>query len=105
MNAFRAVDDFLAAHYRLDLEEVLCEGCLTGRVPGALASVARIMPRRLRAVTEEDGGAWSAYEGVLILDGLWYRFACQIFADAGGLRFLAEVSAFEAVAWKVRLAV
>jgi hypothetical protein len=105
MNSFNAVDDFLGATYGLRLEEVLCDGCLIGRVPAALSATARIMPTCRRAVTEDDGGEWSDYEGVLILDDIWYRFGCHIFVDANGQCFLADLSAFEAVEWKVRLAV
>jgi hypothetical protein len=105
MDAFRAVGDFLRAKYRLDLEDVLCEGCLVGRITAKLGAIAKIMPRLVRSQSEDDGGAWSVYDGVLILDGIWYRFACQIFVDAGGLRFLADLSAFDAVEWNVRLAV
>jgi len=36
---------------------------------------------------------------------MWYRFTCQIFVDAGGQCFLADLGAFEAVEWKLRVAV
>jgi|SRR6185437_12554094 len=104
MNAFEAVDGYLRATYRLELEDVLCEGCAFGRIGGALASAARIIPRLIRSEAEDDGGEFALYEGVLILDGLWYRFGCRLFIDGGGLRFLSEISDFEAVEWKIRLA-
>ena len=105
MQDFRAVDEYLKASFGLDLEEALCEGCLVGRLPAAVAGAAKILPRCLRSEREDDGGGTLSYEGVLIFDDLWYRFACQIFLDSGGLRFLSDISAFEAVEWKVRLAV
>jgi len=103
--AYAAVDAFLTANYRLGLEDVLCDGCLMGRLDIALAEIAKIIPRRIRSEPEEDGGEYATYEGVLILDGIWYRFGCHIFLDAGGLCFLADVTEFEVVEWKVRLAV
>src|ERR1700691_5989314 len=105
MQDFHAVDEYLRASYGLDLEDVLCEGCLVGRLAAALAPVAKIIPRCLRSEREDDGGECASYEGVLILDEIWYRFACQIFLDSGGLRFLSDISAFAAVEGKVKLAV
>lgn len=104
MNAFDAVDELLMAKYRLHLEDVLCDGCLIGRLGVAFGDRARLMPRLIRSTAEEDGGLANAYEGILVLDGVWYRFACQVFVDRGGQRFLSDVSAFEAVEWRARVA-
>ncbi len=105
MNAFQTVDDYLNATFGTRLEDVLCDGCLVGRPEIRLAEVAKVLPRLLRTEREDDGGEYRTYEGVLILDGVWYRFGCHIFVDAGGLCFLADIGGFEAVEWKVRLAV
>jgi len=105
MTEFKTVDDYLLASYGIGLEDVLCDGCLMGRPDRRVAEVAKILPRLTRAEKEDDGGEYRTYEGVLILDGLWYRFGCHIFIDAGGGYFLADVTGFTAVEWKVRLAV
>jgi hypothetical protein len=39
----------------------------------------------------------------LVLDDVWYRFACQVFVDRGGQRFLSDVSAFDAIEWRAQL--
>ncbi len=105
MTAFDTVDAYLHASFGTRLEDVLCDGCIMGRPAIGVAEVAKVMPRLIRAEREDDGGEYRTYEGVLVLDGLWYRFGCHIFVDAGGLCFLADLSGFEAVEWKVRLAV
>lgn len=105
MSEFEPVDEYLTATYGIGLEDVLCDGCLVGRPDTRLAAAAKVLPRLLRVEKEDDGGEYRTYEGVLILDGVWYRFACHIFVDAGGGYFLADMSGFAAVEWKVRLAV
>ena len=105
MQAFDTVDDFLLATYRLRLEDVLCEGCAMGRLGVVLADRATIVPRLLQSVQEEDGGIANDYEGILVLDGVWYRFCCHLFIDPSGQRFLSDVTDFEAVEWRARMAV
>lgn len=100
MSSFEKVDEFLVANFRRHLEDVLCDGCLVGRLSVQFGERARIMPRLLRSTREADGGLANAYEGILVLDGIWYRFACQVFVDEGGQRFLSDVSAFDAVEWR-----
>jgi hypothetical protein len=104
MSAFDTVDDFLVARHRLRLEDVLCEGCLMGRLTVVLGDGARIMPRLVRSTSEEDGGVANIYDGILVLEGVWYRFRCHVFVDGGGQRFLSDVSAFEAIEWRARVA-
>ena len=99
-DSFDKVDEFLVAQYHRHLEDVLCDGCLIGRLSTALGERSRIMPRLTRSIVEEDGGLANAYEGILVLDGIWYRFACQVFVDDGGQRFLSDISQFEAVQWQ-----
>jgi hypothetical protein len=101
----KAVDDFLQAQHGLGLEDVLCDGCLMSRLDQRLGAASRLVLREQRIEREDDGGEFGAYAGVLILDGLWYRFDCHIFVDAGGQCFLADLRAFEAVEWKLRVAV
>jgi len=101
----KTVDDFLQARYGLGLEDVLCDGCLMGRLDQRLGAGSRLVLREQRIEREDDGGEFGAYAGVLIIDGLWYRFSCHIFVDAGGQCFVADIAAFEAVEWKLRVAV
>ena len=103
MSSFDGVDEFLMGTYQCHLEDVLCDGCLVGRLSTALGERARIMPRLVRSTVEEDGGLANAYEGILVLDDVWYRFACQVFVDRGGQRFLSDVSAFDAIEWRAQL--
>jgi hypothetical protein len=105
MHEFKTVDDYLFAGYGIGLEDVLRDGCTIGRPDIRLAGKAKVLPRLMRAVREDDGGEYVTYEGMLILDGLWYRFGCHIFIDASGLCFLADVTRFEAVEWKLSVAV
>jgi hypothetical protein len=105
MQAYDTVDDFLQATYRLRLEDVLCEGCAMGRLSVLLAERAAIVPRLVQSVQEEDGGIGNDFDGILVLDGVWYRFRCHLFIDPSGQRFLSDVTAFEAVEWQARMAV
>jgi hypothetical protein len=105
MDAFRAVDEFLAANYRIGLEEALCGGCLAGRLVITLADVATIAPRLVKSTAEDDGGANYTYEGTLTVSDVSYRFRCHIFLDRGGLCFLSDIAQFEAIEWRARLAV
>jgi hypothetical protein len=104
-NSYDKVDEFLVANYRRHLEDVLCDGCLIGRLSTQFGDRARLMARLIRSTREEDGGLANAYEGILVLDGIWYRFACHVFVDDGGQRFLSDVSQFEAVQWQAGMKV
>ncbi len=99
------VDDFLQSRFGLGLEDVLCDGCLMGRLDQRLGAGARLVLREQRVEREDDGGEFGAYAGVLMLDGIWYRVACHIFVDAGGQAFVADIGHFDAVEWKLRVAV
>jgi hypothetical protein len=104
MNAFDSADEYLMANHGLGLEEVMCDGCYAGRVGAALERVVQITPRQTRSIREDDGGVSQTYEGTLAIAGVWYRFVCHVFVDRGGERFLSNVSEFEAVEWRTRLA-
>jgi|SRR5690348_7664441 hypothetical protein len=101
----KTVEEFLQARFGLGLEDLLCDGCLIGRLDQRLGTGARLVLRERRIEREDDGGEFGAYAGVLILDGVWYRFACHIFVDAGGQSFVSDIGTFEAVEWKLRMAV
>ncbi|HEX3971649.1 MAG TPA: hypothetical protein VHX19_10000 [Stellaceae bacterium] len=101
----KRIDDFLQARFDLGLEDILCDGCLMGRLDQRLGAGARIVLREQRIEREDDGGEFGTYAGVLILDGVWYNFSCHIFVDAGGQCFVADIGAFEAIEWKLRMAV
>jgi hypothetical protein len=105
MDDFDRVDDFLAASHRIGLEEVLSDGCLTGRVRVFLADVASIAPTMVQSERDDDGGLSATYEGTLTVEGVAYRFRCHVFIDRGGDRFLSDVSEFRAVEWQTRIAV
>jgi hypothetical protein len=86
------VDDYLYATCRIGLEQVLCDGCLSGRVPEAVAAVASIEPElHHHRVTEEDGGASEMYRGALTVAGVRY--------------FVASIGRFEPVAWSAGMRV
>ena len=101
----KTVDAYLQAQHGLGLEDVLCDGCLVGRLDQRLGITARLVLREQRVEREDDGGEFGFYAGILILEGMWYRFDCHIFVDAGGQCFLADLGTFEPVEWKLRVAV
>lgn len=104
MGDFAAVHDLLTARFGVGLEEVLCDGCLLGRLTVLLADLGKIVPRLLHSETEDDGGEYATYAGIFMLQDIWYRFRCHIFVDASGQRFLTDIEQFEAIEWQVRLA-
>jgi hypothetical protein len=90
---------YLAANHRIGLEEVLCDGCFTGRLPVILADVAELEAGQTeRQVDEGDRGMALSYQGTFTLNGLAYRFRCSVFVDRGGERFLSDVAEFAPVA-------
>jgi hypothetical protein len=105
MDAAGAVDQLLRSRHGTDLEQVLGEGCMIGVLPAALTGVAQIAPRRVNLIREEDGGESSIYDGMLVLGDCRYRFRIHLFVDFGGLWFLSDIESFDAVEWKIRLAV
>jgi hypothetical protein len=105
MDPFIAVDLLLAARYFAGLEDALCEGCLTGKLPGLLAEDAAIIRRCTHMQNDEDGGQSFTFEGVFALLDVRYNFHCYIFIDGSGQRFLSDVTVFEPVEWQARMAV
>ncbi len=105
MDAFTAVDRHLIGRYQVGLEDVLCEGCLTGRLPALFAGEAAIVGRCTRMVADGDGGRSFTFEGTFTLADVRYNFRCHIFVDAGGQRFVSDVALFEPVEWETRVVV
>jgi hypothetical protein len=105
MDDAKTVDSYLQAQYGLGLEDVLCDGCLVGRLDQRFGITSRLVLREQRLEREDDGGEFGTYAGILIVEGMWYRFDCHIFVDTGGQCFLADLGTFEAVEWKLRVAV
>src|SRR5258705_428912 len=82
-----AVDGYLYLVGRMGLEQMLCEGCLSGRTPTMFAGCASIEPNLVFRTVEDDGGTAEGYEGNLTVAGVRYSFACELFADADGAYF------------------
>ncbi len=88
-----AEDGYLYLVARIGLEQVLCDGCLSGGVPEAVAGVASIAPELIH----RDGGTSEAYQGALTVAGVRYTFECLLFADPDGSYFVANIARFEPV--------
>ncbi len=99
MDWLGAVDGYLYLVARMGLEQVLCDGCLSGRVPEAVAGVASIAPELIHRTVEDDGGTSEAYQGALTVAGVRYKFECLLFADPDGSYFVANIARFEPVEW------
>ncbi|MGH7014743.1 MAG: hypothetical protein ACREEL_11430 [Stellaceae bacterium] len=104
MDAFTAVDRLLAGRFQVGLEDMLCEGCLTGQLPALFAGDAAIAPRCTRMLADGDGGRSFTFEGTFTLADVRYNFRCHVFADAGGQRFISDVALFEPVEWQAQIA-
>ncbi len=105
MDAFTAVDRLLTGRFQVGLEDVLCEGCLTGCLPTLFADDAALVRRCTHMQTSEDGGRSFTFEGTFTLMDVRYNFRCYIFADASGQRFVSDVVMFEPSEWSVRVAI
>ena len=105
MDWLGAVDDYLYLVARMGLEQVLCDGCLSGRVPEAVAGVAGIAPELIHRTVEDDGGTSEAYQGALTVAGVRYTFECLLFADPDGSYFVANIARFEPVEWQAGMQV
>jgi hypothetical protein len=99
------VDDYLYSTSRVGLEQVLCGGCLSGRVPREFAGVASVEPELSQRVTEEDGGAAETYRGILTVAGVRYSFEVLIFADLDGAYSVANVARFAPMDWSAGMRV
>ncbi len=104
MDALTAADRLLTGLYQVGLEDVLCEGCLTGQLPAQFEKDAAIARRCVRMQVDEDGGQSFTFEGTFTLMEVRYNFRCHIFADLGGQRFVSDIALFEPVEWQTRMA-
>ena len=105
MDALTAADRLLRGLYQIGLEDVLCEGCLAGRLPALFDKDAAIARRCIRMQVDEDGGQSFTFEGTFTLMEVRYNFRCHIFADLGGQRFVSDIALFEPVEWQTRVVV
>lgn len=104
MDALTAADRLLMGLYQVGLEDVLCEGCLTGRLPALFEKDAAITRSCVRMQVDEDGGQSFIFEGTFTLMEVRYNFRCHIFADLSGQRFVSDIALFEPVEWQTRMA-
>lgn len=104
MDALTAADRLLTDRYQVGLEDVLCEGCLAGRLPALFDKNVAIIPRCVRMQVDEDGGRSFTFEGIFTLMEVRYNFRCHIFADLSGQRFVSDIALFEPVEWQTRAA-
>ncbi len=93
------VDRYLYSVARIGVEEALAEGCVSGRVPEALAGCVGIEPELVHRATEDDGGTTEVHRGALTVAGVRYNFEARLFIDSDGAHFVADVPRFEPVEW------
>jgi hypothetical protein len=84
---------------------VLCDGCLSGRVPREVAGNASIELELHHRVTEDDGGASENYRGALTVAGVRYTFEVLLFVYVDGAYFVADIACFEPVEWSAGMRV
>ena len=96
---FATVDRYLYSVARIGAEETLAEGCISGRVPTALAGYVSIEPELVHRTTENDGGATEVHRGTLTVAGVRYSFEARLFIDSDGSHFVADVPRFDPVGW------
>lgn len=95
-----AVDAYLYTIGSIGVEDVLCDACISGRVPAALAGSLEIERELTQRTAEPDGGSSEVYLGTLTLAGLRYGFECRLFVDADGSYFVSDIARFEPVEWR-----
>ena len=103
MDWLEAVDAYLYELGRIGAEQVLCDGCLSGRVLPAVAGCCTIEPELIHRTMEDDGGTAEGYQGTLVVAGVRYVFECQLFADQDGSYFVSNIAHFEPVEWTAEL--
>ncbi len=99
MDWLGAVDGYLYLVGRIGLEQALCDGCLSGRLPESVSGVASIEPELIHRALEEDGGTSESYRGTLTVAMVRYSFEVQLFADADGSYFVSNIRQFTPVEW------
>jgi hypothetical protein len=69
MDRLEPVDSYLYEVGRIGAEQVICDGCLSGRVPEAVAGCCTIEPELIHRTVEDDGGTAEGYQGALVVAG------------------------------------
>ena len=105
MDWLGAVNSYLYLLGRIGVEQVLCDGCLSGRTPAAVSDCASIEPELARRTVEDGGGTAEAYRETLIVAGVRYSFECELFADADGAYFVSSIGRFEPWEWSTKVQV
>jgi len=100
-----AVDAYLYTIGSVGVEDALCDACISGRVPAALAGSLEIERELSQRTAEADGGSSEIYLGTLTLAGLRYGFECRLFVDADGSYFVSDIARFEPVEWQTGIRV
>jgi hypothetical protein len=95
-----AADAYLYSLGSIGVEDALCDACLSGRVPAALAGSLEIDCAFSQRRAEPDGASSEIYLGTLTLAGLRYGFECRLFVDADGSYFVSDIARFEPVEWR-----
>jgi hypothetical protein len=99
------VDAYLYTIGAVGVEDALCEACISGRVPEALAGSIEVERELSHRMAEADGGTSEVYRGALTVTGLRYGFECRLFVDADGSYFVSEIARFEPVEWQTGIRV
>jgi hypothetical protein len=100
-----AVDAYLYTIGSVGVEDALCDACVSGRLPVALAGSVEIERELTQRTAEPDGGSSEVYLGTLTLAGLRYGFECRLFVDADGSYFVSDIARFEPVEWRTEIRV
>ena len=100
-----AVDAYLYTLGSTGGEEALCDACISGRAPMALAESVQVQAELAQRTAEDDGGASEIYRGTLTVAGLRYGFECRLFIDADGSYFVSDIARFEPVEWQTGIRV
>jgi hypothetical protein len=94
-----ALDSYLYSLGKIGLEDVLAEGCISGRVPIVFAGNITIERELIHRALEDDGGICEGYRGSLSVDGARYQFECRLFIDSDGTHFVSDIARLEPVEW------
>ena len=99
------VDAYLYTIGSVGVEDALCEACISGHLPEALAGSIEVERELAHRMVEADGGTSEVYRGALTVAGLRYGFECRLFVDADGSYFVSDIARFEPVEWQTGIRV
>ena len=105
MDWLGAVDSYLYLIAGIGVEDAVCEACISGRLPSALAGTAQVEVELSQRTAEADGATSEAYRGHLTVAGLRYGFECRLFVDADGSYFVSDIARFEPTEWQTSIRV